>query len=153
MRRRELMEGLKITILAVAGVLAVSSANASDNNKAIQQCLDSVGYDRTAPVEQRFEGVDISAAARCYHDYKKDQQIAALENMQEFLAANPRYRYPGQSNNRCWGKPREMPFTSATISATPFGFTAGVSYKDTMPAGCYETGPWDNREGTHAYDG
>jgi len=51
MRRRELMEGLKITILAVAGVLAVSSANASDNNKAIQQCLDSVGYDRTAPVE------------------------------------------------------------------------------------------------------
>ena len=59
MRRRELMEGLKITILAVAGVLAVSSANASDNKRAIQQCLDSVGYDRTAPVEQRFEGVDI----------------------------------------------------------------------------------------------
>ena len=146
MRRRELMEGLKITILAVAGVLAVSSANASDNNKAIQQCLDSVGYDRTAPVEKRFEGVDISAAAKCYHDYKTKQDMASLENMREFLAANPRYRYPGQSNNRCFGKPREMPFTSATISATPFGFTAGVSYKDTMPAGCYETGPWDNRD-------
>jgi len=55
--------------------------------------------------------------------------------------------------NRCWGKEREMPFTSATISATPYGFTAGVSYKDTMPAGCYENGPWDNREGSHDYDG
>jgi hypothetical protein len=21
-----------------------------------------------------------------------------------------------------------------------------VSYKDTMPAGCYENGPWDNRD-------
>ena len=146
MRRRELMEGLKITILAVAGVLAVSSANASDNNRAIQQCLDSVGYDRTAPVEQRFEGVDISAAARCYHDYKKDQQIAALENMREFLAANPRYRYPGQSMNKCFGKPREMPFESAYIERTGDGFKAGVSYKDTMPAGCYENAPWDNRD-------
>ena len=147
------MEGLKITILAVAGLLIVSSANANENNRKIAQCLDSVGYDRNAPVEQRFEGVDISAAARCYLDYKTHRRIAALENMREFLAANPRYRYPGQSNNRCWGKPREMPFESATISATQFGFTAGVSYKDTMPAGCYENGPWDNREGTHDYDG
>src|SRR5210317_2185088 len=135
MRRRELMEGLKITILAVAGVLAVSSANASDNNRAIQQCLDSVGYDRTAPVEQRFEGVDISAAARCYHDYKKDQQIAALENMREFLAANPRYRYPGQSMNRCWGKPREMPFESSGIEFDGNGgYKAWVNYKDKLPA-------------------
>jgi len=97
--------------------------------------------------------VDISAAAKCYHDYKSKQELAALENMREFLAANPRYRYPGQSMNRCWGKEREMPFTSATISANQFGFTAGVSYKDTMPAGCYENAPWDNREGTHEYDG
>ena len=153
MRRRELVEGFKITILAVAGVIAVSSANASDNNRAIQQCLDSVGYDRAAPVEQRFDGVDITAAAKCYHDYKTKQEVASLENMRDFLAANPRYRYPGQSMNRCWGKEREMPFTSATISATQYGFTAGVSYKDTMPAGCYENGPWDNREGSHDYDG
>ena len=26
------------------------------------------------------------------------------------------------------------------------GFKAGVSYKDTMPAGCYENAPWDNRD-------
>ena len=49
--------------------------------------------------------------------------------------------------NSCWGKPREMPFESAYIEKNGDGFTAGVSYKDTMPAGCYENGPWDNRYG------
>lgn len=147
------MEGLKITIIALAGVLAVSSANANPNNDAMRYCLDEVGYDRNAPVENRFEGVDIAAAAKCYHQYKQKVEAVQMANLSEFLKHNPRYRYPGQSNNRCWGKPREMPFTSATISANQFGFTAGVSYKDTMPAGCYENAPWDNREGTHDYDG
>jgi hypothetical protein len=40
-----------------------------------------------------------------------------------------------------------MPFESAYIEKNGDGFTAGVSYKDTMPAGCYENGPWDNRYG------
>lgn len=147
------MEGLKITIIALAGVLAVSSANANENNRKIAQCLDSVGYNRDAPVEQRFEGVDISAAASCYFNWKTKREMASLQNMREFLAANPRYKVPGQSQNRCWGKPRENPFESAYIERTRDGFKAGVSYKDTMPAGCYENGPWDNREGTHDYDG
>jgi len=147
------MEGLKITLIAIAGVLAVSSANANPNNEAMKHCLDQVGYDRNAPVENRFEGVDIVAAAKCYHAYRQQIEAVQMANLRDFLKHNPRYRHPGQSNNRCWGKPREMPFTSATISATPYGFTAGVSYKDTMPAGCYETAPWDNREGTHDYDG
>ena len=47
--------------------------------------------------------------------------------------------------NKCWGKPREMPFESSYIKQTATGFEAGVSYKDTLPAGCYENGPWDNR--------
>ena len=150
------MEGFKITILAVAGVLAVSSANATThntNNEAMKHCLDQVGYDRNAPVENRFDGIDITAAAACYQEYRQQVEAVQMANLRDFLKNNPRYRVPGQSNNRCWGKPREMPFTSATISATPYGFTAGVSYKDTMPAGCYETAPWDNREGTHDYDG
>lgn len=146
------MEGLKLLITAGA-ILASTSAFADDNNQAMKHCMDAVGYDRNAPVEERMNDVDWAAAASCYHAYNSAIYQQQIANLRELLAANPRYRYPGQSNNSCWGKPREMPFESATISANQFGFTAGVSYKDTMPAGCYETGPWDNREGTHDYDG
>ena len=66
--------------------------------------------------------------------------------MRDFLKHNPRYRYPGQSNNNCWGTPRENPLESAYIRHTTNGFEAGVSYKDKMPAGCFETAPWDNRD-------
>lgn len=146
------MEGLKLLITAGA-ILASTSASADLNNQAMKHCLDSVGYDRNASVENRFEGVDFAAAAKCYHAYNSNIYQQQVSNLRELLAANPRYRFPGQSLNSCWGKPREMPFESATISANQFGFTAGVSYKDTMPAGCYENGPWDNREGSHDYDG
>jgi len=146
------VEGLKITILAVA-ILASTSAFADDNNQAMKYCLDAVGYDRTAPIENRMDGINFAAAAKCYQSYNRQIQEQQMAGLREFLAANPRYRFPGQSLNSCFGKPREMPFESATISANQFGFTAGVSYKDTMPAGCYENGPWDNREGSHDYDG
>jgi hypothetical protein len=49
--------------------------------------------------------------------------------------------------NRCWGKPREMPFESVTASASADGsWHVGVNYKDKLPAGCYENAPWDNRD-------
>ena len=146
------MEGLKLLITACA-ILASTSAFADDNNQAMKHCMDAVGYDRNAPVEERMNDVDWAEAASCYQSYNSAIYKQQIANLRELLTANPRYRYPGQSNNSCWGKPREMPFESATISANQFGFTAGVSYKDTMPAGCYENGPWDNREGTHDYDG
>jgi hypothetical protein len=146
------MEGLKLLITAGA-ILASTSAFADDNNQAMKHCMNVVGYDRTASVEDRLAGVDWAAAAKCYHAYNSKIQAQQIASLREFLAANPRYTFPGQSRNSCWGKPREMPFESATLSAGPWGFTAGVSYKDTMPAGCYETGSWDNREGRHDYDG
>ena len=57
------MEGLKLLITAGA-ILASTSASADLNNQAMAYCLDSVGYDRNAPVENRFEGVDFAAAAK-----------------------------------------------------------------------------------------
>ena len=71
--------------------------------------------------------------------------------MRDFLKHNPRYRVPGQSQNSCWGKPRVMPFESSYIEQTANGFKAGVSYKDTLPAGCYENAPWDNRDANQYY--
>lgn len=94
--------------------------------------------------------VEISAnysdAAKCYFEWRNKKNEEELAELRDFLNHNPRYRFPGQSLNRCFGKPREMPFESAYIKADKNGFEAGITYKDNLPAGCYENAPWDNRE-------
>ena len=128
-------------ILTVIALMVASTAWANENNQAMKACLAINGY-----TPEKFDTFDFSKAAACHQDYRADRRTAQLAEMRAFLAANPRYRYPGQSMNKCWGKPREMPFESAYIKQTPGGFEAGVSYKDKLPAGCYENGPWDNRD-------
>ena len=118
-----------------------SASFANDSNQAMKNCLSKFNYS----IDQ-FDTFDFSKAAACHSDYRVGVQKAELAEMRDFLDANPRYRVPGQSLNKCWGKPREMPFESAYIKQTAGGFEAGVSYKDKLPAGCYENGPWDNRD-------
>ena len=125
----------------VLAVLFVSPAWANSNNEAMKACLAINGY-----TPEKFDTFDFSKAAGCHQDYRADRRTAQLAEMRDFLKHNPRYRYPGQSMNKCWGKPREMPFESAYIKVDNNGFEAGVNYKDTLPAGCYENAPWDNRD-------
>lgn len=122
-------------------VLFVSPAVANSNNEAMKYCLEKYNY-----TQDQFDTFDWSKAAACHSDYRIGVQKAKYAELRDFLNHNPRYRVPGQSMNKCWGKPREMPFESAYIKQTVGGFEAGVSYKDTLPAGCYENGPWDNRD-------
>ena len=129
-----------LILLLITGVWA-TSANANANNEAMKRCLDQSGYS-----VENFDTFDFTKAAACHSDYRVGVTKAKNAELRDFLKHNPRYRVPGQSQNRCWGKPREMPFESAYIKQTQGGFEAGVSYKDTMPAGCYENGPWDNRD-------
>lgn len=105
---------------------------ANTNNEVIKACVQSTA--------------DYNKAAACYQNWKTGDNAAKLTELRDFLKHNPRYRVPGQSLNRCWGKPREMPFESAYIKKTGDGFEAGVNYKDKLPAGCYESAPWDNRD-------
>ena len=114
-------------------VLLTTPAVANQNNKIMKQCV------------QQF-APDYNKASACYFDWKTGDNAVKLAELRDFLKHNPRYRFPGQSLNKCWGKPREMPFESAYIEKTGDGFRAGVSYKDKLPAGCYENGPWDNRD-------
>ena len=132
-------------ILTIIALTVASTAWASENNQAMKACLDEYGYDRTAPIEERM-AFDFTGPAKCHSEYRNAVMTAELEELRDFLKHNPRYRVPGQSLNRCWGKPRVMPFESAYIKQTQGGFEAGVSYKDTLPAGCYENAPWDNRD-------
>lgn len=134
-------------LLAVIGTVAfvvlvwTAASATTHSNQMMKYCLDSNGYSL-----EKFDTFDFSKAAACHSDYRVAVMRAEYAELRDFLKHNPRYRVPGQSNNRCWGKPRVMPFESAYIQRNGDGFYAGVTYKDTLPAGCYENGPWDNRE-------
>jgi len=118
--------------LTIAFILLAPSAIANTNNEVMKHCVQTTS--------------DYNKAASCYFDWRQGKNAQELAELRDFLKHNPRYRFPGQSNNRCWGKPREMPFESSYIRVGPNGMEAGVNYKDTLPAGCYENAPWDNRD-------
>ena len=123
---------MRAILLTAVFCLWSSASWANQNNNIIKACIDSTE--------------DYTKAAACYQDWKQGQRTAELAELRDFLKHNPRYTVPGQSLNRCWGKPREMPFESSYIRVGPDGMEAGVNYKDTLPAGCYENAPWDNRD-------
>lgn len=137
---------MREVIGAIVGAILVSAVFthdviANENNEAMKGCLVINGY-----TPEKFDTFDFTKASYCYHNYKIKRNAEELAELRDFLKHNPRYRYPGQSNNRCWGKPREMPFESAGIEMNDTGMRAWVNYKDKLPAGCFETAPWDNRD-------
>ena len=138
------MRALLIVLLMVWTPL-VATAD-TGYNKGVKSCLQHFGYQWDAPAEERINNFDWNAASVCTNAVKRKIVAKKYAELQDFLKHNPRYRYPGQSNNRCWGKPRENAFESSYIKLSKNGFEAGVNYKDTMPAGCHETGSWDNRD-------
>jgi len=128
-------------ILTVIALMVASTAWAEDNlnNKVMKQCLQMTG--------DSFETYNFTKASACYHQWKTGELKKEYAELRDFLKHNPRYRYPGQSNNKCWGKPRVQPFESSGIEFDgKGGYKAWVNYKDKLPAGCYETAPWDNRD-------
>jgi len=135
---------IALGLLAAAVVswtwVVTAKAEENPNNKMIKDCVQ---HYRTG---SSVNDVDWTKASACYSQWRVGELKKEYAEMRDFLKHNPRYRYPGQSNNKCWGKPRENPFESAYIRHTTNGFEAGVSYKDKMPAGCFETAPWDNRD-------
>jgi len=123
---------MRAILTTVLFCLLITPTYATQNNSIIKACLQNTA--------------DYNKAAACYSDWKSGQQQEELAELRDFLKHNPRYRVPGQSLNRCWGKPREMPFESAGIETDGTSMRAWVNYKDTLPAGCYENAPWDNRD-------
>lgn len=118
----------------------------SEYNEVLAHCLAINGYDKTAPIEVRMR-FDFSKASACASDYQTRLQQERDAELRDFLAANPRYRVPGQSLNKCFGKPRMNPFDSSGIEVRKDGsYHAWVNYKDEIPASCYENAPWDNRD-------
>ena len=130
-----------IATVALCLVAATSQAEENLNNQMIKDCVQ---HYRTG---SSVNDVDWTKASACYSQWRIGEMKKEYAEMRDFLKHNPRYRYPGQSNNKCFGKPREMPFESSGIEFDGAGgYKAWVNYKDKIPAGCYETAPWDNRD-------
>ena len=135
---------LRYLVIGCLVFYTFNTANAeteSAYNAGLKKCLSDHNYSL-----DKFDTIDFTKIAGCAMKVRMAIQTAELAELKDFLKHNPRYRVPGQSLNRCWGKPREMPFESAYMERTKDGFKAGVNYKDTIPAGCYENAPWDNRD-------
>ena len=127
-------------IIAISFLLLPITANAGYNEE-LKACLAIAGY----KVED-FDRFDWNRVSACAEKARVKIEEAERAELRDFLKHNPRYRYPGQSLNKCFGKPREMPFKSAYIERNGNGFRAGVTYKDKLPANCYQNAPWDNRD-------
>lgn len=133
---------MKILSISLAIGMALTSSvwAQSHSNEVMKLCLAKYNYS-----VDNFDSFDFTKAAKCHQEYRVGVQNAEYLELRDFLKHNPRYRYPGQSNNRCWGKPRVQPFESVSGTAGTWGYDITVKYKDTIPAGCYENGSWDNR--------
>ena len=119
----------------------------SHYNDILAYCLETTGYDKTSTIDERMK-FSFEKVSRCSNVYQAELQNARDAELRDFMKANPRYAVPGQSLNKCWGKPRVQPFDHAWINRVGDGFEAGIVYKKDIPAGssCYETAPWDNRD-------
>ena len=122
-------------------IMTTLSVNASSNEN-LKQCIEQHNFTGFG-----INDIDWNLVSKCQSKYRSEARAQQRKQLSDFLEANPRYRYAGQSLNRCWGKPREMPFEKSTLTVGPKGMEASVWYKDKIPAGCFETKPWDNRDG------
>ena len=140
-------------ILIGAFLALVSSAASAEikhipshYNEVLSLCLEKYGYDKTAPIDKRLS-FDFTKPAACAKQYLAELQDARDAELKDFLKNNPRYAVPGQSLNKCFGKPRMNPFENSGIEVRKDGsYYAWVNYKDAIPASCYENAPWDNRD-------
>lgn len=132
---------MNITTCVLVCVLNLLASSAIANEQ-IANCFEEHGYIINV---HTVNEINWSKVASCNAGYLIAKQKEQQEEFRDFLKHNPRYRYPGQSLNRCWGKPRVMPFEKSRLSISDSGMSAEIWYKDELPAGCFENASWDNR--------
>ena len=84
-----------IWFLVIVGLPSVSWAGAQDNNDMMKSCLDTYGFNRNLPVEERFANFKFNKASDCYFKTKYASVHSPQdERRRTFLKNNPHYRGP-----------------------------------------------------------
>ena len=71
--------------------------------------------------QENFNTYDWSTAAACISKKRTAEREIKTAELREFLKENPRYRFPGQSWNKCFSKAKQNGI--AKIEKTPFSTT------------------------------
>lgn len=85
---------------------------ASESNEVMKACIKNTK--------------DIVEASACHAEYRKTIRDIKTAELRQFLKDNPRYRFPGQSWNKCFGKPKELGVSKVETTL----FTTTVYYKE-----------------------
>ena len=119
------MKYLAVMLLLATPAYAVSP---KPDNGPVYYCKELYygGLDKTSTD-------DMMAFAACIDEISNSMNRQKEENLWEFLKKNPRYRFPGQSWNKCFNRPKERAL--ASLETRPDGSTMAY-YKDKIVE-CY----------------
>lgn len=82
-------------------ILNVNGVSNSIPQSVYQDCRVEIGEPENKYVK------DWNAFSACVSRYRIAINQKKIDDLREFLKENPRYRFPGQSLNKCFGKARE----------------------------------------------
>ena len=99
---------LIIAVILFGCVVAIATnANAQKfmkpDNSIAYFCKDKYNYNGINNTSSR----NMMLFAACISEMKNDVRRQKNAEQWEFIKANPEYRFPGQSLNKCFAKPRE----------------------------------------------
>jgi len=90
---------MRFTIIVLCSII---STTVMANENPIKYCLELHGYS-----PDKFDDFDWNSAAWCASKIRTQMNEQKLIDLRQFLKENPRYRFPGQSWNKCFGKKKE----------------------------------------------
>lgn len=82
---------MKKILLLLCMLPVAAFADPQSNNGIVKDCLDVYGFDRDAPIIERFN-FDFSAASNCVAGYNYQKHIQKVKERKEFLKQNPWFK-------------------------------------------------------------
>jgi hypothetical protein len=120
---------MKVFVLLLLLVSPAYAVDNTPNNDHIFYCKGLHNYNGVNDTTTK----DMMNFATCISELRGNQRRSQQLELWGFLEANPRYRVPGQSLNKCFGRPKERAL--ARLETKADGSTMAY-YKDKIVE-CY----------------